>query len=78
MTLQSCVSLVSEVWKILLGDLLSLLRREKILQCIAKLLWILRHYDDREKQKPVEARPEEVTGRGIGGVGRGGQGVQSN
>ena len=72
------VSLVSEVWKILPGALLSLLGRGKALQDSTKLPWILRHKDARKKQKPEEAWPEEVTGRGIGDEGRGGQGVQSN
>lgn len=42
------------------------------------LPWTLRHKDAREKQKPVEARPEEVTGRSIGEEGRGGKGAQSS
>lgn len=70
------VSLVSEVSKILPGALLSLLGRGKALQDITKLPWILGHKDGRNKQKPEEARPEEVTGRGTGDEGRGGQGVQ--
>ena len=71
------VSLVSEVWKILPGALLSLLGRGKALQDITKLPWILRHEDGRKKQKPEEARPEEVTGRGTGDEGRGGQGFKA-
>ena len=72
------VSLVSEISKILPGALLSLLGRGKALQDITKLPWILRHEDGRKKQKPEEARPEEVAGRGTGDEGRGGQGVQSD
>ena len=54
------VSLVSEVSKILPGALLSLLGRGKALQDITKLPWILGHKDGRNKQKPEEARPEDV------------------
>ena len=72
------VSLTSEVWKILPGALFSLLGRGRALQDITKLPWILRHKEGRKKQKPVEARPEEVTGRGAGDEGRSGQGVQSD